>query len=471
MSKIKKLIKNPSQSLHDTLLKRLPVPIKTKEVISDTFIQHNLLRQSKHNKKSTIYIVGFGGWKTHMHSYFKEYNLVFFSRKISQQHFTKKYRWQILNSKETCKVFIWGYKVPTFVLEFLVKNNIKTNFVEDGFIRSVALGATRMPPLSLSMDSQAPYFDANKATDIENLLNNYDCSDKLIDRAENLIKLIINNKLSKYNHQKYIDILPIYGEKTKKRILVIGQVEDDASIIYGCNKQFSNNDLVKLAVQENPNAQIIYKVHPDVLNGYRDYQSNPNLVQDICQILTHDIPLANALETIDHVYTITSLSGLEALLRGIKVTTIGAPFYSNWGLTDDRQVISRRTRERTIEELIAICYIIYPHYFDSTTGDHVEVEDVARYIIKSKKTDFINNSFSKLHISTSEIPLGIYHHYKGNQYQVFCTARCSETKEIIVIYQALYGDYDLWTRPLKNFIENVTYEGIKQPRFKLIVEQ
>ncbi len=353
----------------------------------------------------------------------------------------------------------------------MAKNNIKTNFVEDGFIRSIALGATRTPPLSLAMDSQAPYFDANKATDIENLLNHYNCSDSLIHRAKKLRKFIIDNKLSKYNHQKHVDILSVYGEKTSKRILVIGQVEDDASIIYGCNKNFSNNDLVRLAVQENPNAQIIYKVHPDVLNGYRDYQSNPSLVKDICQLLTHDIPLADALESIDHVYTITSLSGLEALLRDIKVTTIGAPFYSNWGLTDDRQLVSRRTRNRTIEELIAICYIIYPYYFNSATGDNVEVEDVAEYIVKSKKIDSINETFDRLYVSESEIPLGIYKHYKGNQYQVYYTAKCSESEETVVIYQALYGDYNLWTRPLKMFTENVVHNGKEQPRFQLIAEK
>ena len=37
------------------------------------------------------------------------------------------------------------------------------------------------------------------------------------------------------------------------------------------------------------------------------------------------------------------------------------------------------------------------------------------------------------------IPLGVYRHYKGNQYEVICFAKHSETLEDMVIYKALYG--------------------------------
>ena len=63
---------------------------------------------------------------------------------------------------------------------------------------------------------------------------------------------------------------------------------------------------------------------------------------------------------------------------------------------------------------------------------------------------------------------GIYRHYKGNLYQVLHTAQHSETEESLVVYRCLYGDYDVWVRPLAMFIETVTVDGKPLPRFELI---
>jgi len=65
---------------------------------------------------------------------------------------------------------------------------------------------------------------------------------------------------------------------------------------------------------------------------------------------------------------------------------------------------------------------------------------------------------------------GLYRHYKGLLYQVFSTATHSETGEVLVVYQALYGDYGLWLRPLAMFTESVEYQGVVQPRFQVLDE-
>lgn len=60
---------------------------------------------------------------------------------------------------------------------------------------------------------------------------------------------------------------------------------------------------------------------------------------------------------------------------------------------------------------------------------------------------------------------GRYRHYKGRDYEVIGIATHSETKEQLVVYRCLYGDYNLWVRPLDMFTESVTIEGQSLPRF------
>ncbi|QFI69656.1 Capsule polysaccharide export protein [Sinorhizobium alkalisoli] len=323
-----------------------------------------------------MFLFGFSRWKRYMRDWFSDANVIFSRPRLLPFEFELYWKRRLLQDPRS-KVLVWQYNGPTEIKTFCARHGIPFHYVEDGFIRSVALGALRVPPLSLAFDTQDMYFNANGPTDLEDILRTYDFAGDpgLMRRARAAREQLLASRLSKYNSGHRLDIGAVYGEKTRKRVLVIGQVERDASIAYGCARKMTNNDLVRLAAMENPDAQIIYKPHPEVLKGTAEAKSDPALVRDIAMILTQDISLADALDTIDHVYTITSLSGFEAVLRGIKVTTVGCPFYSGWGLTDDRQPNPRRNRTLSIDEVFAAAYLLYAKYLDPVTKRPIEIEE------------------------------------------------------------------------------------------------
>ncbi len=69
------------------------------------------------------------------------------------------------------------------------------------------------------------------------------------------------------------------------------------------------------------------------------------------------------------------------------------------------------------------------------------------------------------------IKSGVYEHYKGNRYELIGIAKHSETLEDMVVYRALYGDEDIWVRPLSMWSETIKVNGTDVPRFKLIEEK
>ncbi|MBJ7556433.1 DUF1653 domain-containing protein [Marinomonas spartinae] len=61
---------------------------------------------------------------------------------------------------------------------------------------------------------------------------------------------------------------------------------------------------------------------------------------------------------------------------------------------------------------------------------------------------------------------GVYRHYKGAEYWVERVVKHSETEEELVVYQALYGEFGWWARPLSMFVESVEINGESIPRFE-----
>jgi len=246
--------------------------------------------------------------------------------------------------------------------------------VEDGFLRSRGLGAELVPPLSLVCDDTGIYYDPTRESRLERLISARTRLRPDQDlRAEALIRRLTAAGLSKYNIGQDAPELP-----AGHRILVPGQVEDDASIRLGAGGIATNLALLERARAENPGAVILYKPHPDVEAGLRPGRVPEADLARLAHMVLPGTDPAALLDKVDEVWTMTSLLGFEALLRGVAVTTTGAPFYAGWGLTRDLgRVPARRVARPTLEGLVHATLIDYPRYRDPVTGRPCPVEVAA----------------------------------------------------------------------------------------------
>ena len=265
------------------------------------------------------------------------------------------------------KIMVWGS-----VEQPRKEGQASVMRIEDGFLRSSGLGAKLVPPLSLVADEVGIYYDPQHPSQLENhIAASADLVASDIIRAERLMTRIRRSGLSKYN--QISDAAP--GLPVGHRILVPGQVEDDMSVLKGCQTVSTNLDLLKTVRRENPDAVIVYKPHPDVEAGLRKGKIDPTILDELADVILNNCDPASAIDACDAVWTMTSTLGFEALIRAKPVTCLGMPFYAGWGLTDDRQAApERRIARPTLTGLVHACLIDYPRYVDPVTGLPCPVE-------------------------------------------------------------------------------------------------
>jgi len=281
-------------------------------------------------------------------------------------------------------LLVWGAKYPE--LSSCLR-------VEDGFIRSSGLGANLCRPSSLSIDKSGIYFDNRTPSDIENVLNDSVLTKSELARAQALINKIKTTGVSKYNVGETHSI--VIDNQQKRILLVVGQVDGDASITTGSLQIKSNQALLYAVKEKYPDAYIIYKPHPDVVSGNREGKVSLSCIEQcVDETVTH-LSLKSLYSHIDELHTMTSLSGFEALLNNVTVHAWGQPFYAGWGLTTDYYPPKRRLRSRTLDELVFISLIKYPLYIDWHTGLWITPELLIDKIADIKNQDINKQSFIK----------------------------------------------------------------------------
>jgi len=317
-------------------------------------------------------------------------------------------------------LLIWGSKSAPPIDPKDAQNVIR---LEDGFIRSIGLGAALSTPYSWVFDQSGIYYDSSRPSDLEHILQASKFDTALADRAEALRKNIISLGISKYNLQRSKDSDESLQALRKAReeksvlpfLLVIGQVESDASIAFGGIDIRTNFDLLKAVRNSNPNAFIVYKPHPDVEHALRFRGGNSQLDPSTYDLVLTDANLADCLDLVDQLHTISSLAGFEALIREKSVVCYGLPFYAGWGLTTDRHSCERRSRKLTLAELIAGALILYPTYIHPKSGLYCTPESLidALYQQMHASKNPLEHLLAIAKYSAKKKTMGIVHRLKG----------------------------------------------------------
>jgi capsular polysaccharide export protein len=336
--------------------------------------------QNSSLRQSVTYAMNFSRWKRPMlEKMFPERLFIYLPAAPSESLARRIFR--LVPPKS---VFIWGMRSGKYVSDLAQQSKIEVMYFEDGFVRSAGLGSNHILPLSLCLDPKSVHYNCNRPSTLDDILGKFDfeADPLLLERARDCLHLIRSNNITKYNLRFAAGRgLPIAAGE--KYILCCGQVEDDESIEFGCNKRVDNNDLIRMAALENPGKKIVYKSHPDYVANNRQPISKFSDVAHLCVTANSDASLHALFEHAERVYTITSLSGFEALMNGLPVTTLGMPFYAGWGLTDDRQAAPTwRNRKLAFEHLFAGAYLMYPIYFAPTTAELTDLRCTIDYLLR-----------------------------------------------------------------------------------------
>ena len=295
---------------------------------------------------------------------------------------------QALNlTRDDCLIH-WGKKIPAGLAELAQSTGARLLCMEDGFIRSVGLGSDLIRPHSLVLDESGIYFDPSKPSDLEHLLNDRVFTDDDLQRARKVSDFIVEHNITKYN----IDVCQppkwLAQAQGKQVILVPGQVEDDASIVYGCTDVKTNLALLKAARAAHPDGFVVYKVHPDVLAKNRKGKVNWAELKQYADMIETETSVVSCINACDVVHTMTSLTGFDALLRGKQVVVYGRPFYAGWGLTQDRGAAfepDRRKRILSLDELVAGALLHYPIYYDWELKGYTTCEATLNTLLKERE--------------------------------------------------------------------------------------
>ena len=277
-----------------------------------------------------------------------------------------RFRWALsLPGRQAEAVAVWGRRARPRLLRQSQQRHLPVLRVEDGFLRSVGLGADLIDPISWVVDRTGMYYDATAPSDLERVLGQCQWSEAQLQRAAALRRRLVSEALTKYNLSGSLWQRPAAAGRV---VLVVGQVESDASIRLGAPGLKSNMALLQAVRRAEPDAFLLYKPHPDVVAGLCRSGAGEQRADAFCDQVITEGSISSLFNHVDALHVLTSLAGFEALLRGVEVHCWGLPFYAGWGLTQDRHQCQRRGRALSLDGLVHGALIDYPLYVSRHSG-------------------------------------------------------------------------------------------------------
>ena len=281
----------------------------------------------------------------------------------------------------------WASKLTAEHEAAATARDVRVVRIEDGFLRSVGLGAGLTAGGSFVLDGRGIHYDGSRASDIEHLLETAEVTAEQQTRGRRLVAAIREARLSKYNVGRRSAWAMPAGA-----VLVPGQVAGDAAVadaralLADVADANPNLALLKAVRARNPSAVIVYKPHPDVAAGLRPGGITRGDALTYADHVAADVDIADLIDAAARVETLSSLTGFEALLRGKPVAVHGLPFYAGWGLTEDMAVTPRRTRRRTLDELVYLTLVAYCRYVDADARRVCTAEEQVARLSQQRQT-------------------------------------------------------------------------------------
>lgn len=249
--------------------------------------------------------------------------------------------------------------------------------LEDGFVRGIGRDD---PPLALILDDLGAYYDATAPSTMEQVIA-AGIGEAEAARARTLARMWCEGGVSKYNHAPdHTGALP------DDFVLVVDQTFGDLSVALGLADMGRFAAMLAAALAENPASEIVVKVHPDVFaRSRRGWLDLTVPLPSRVTVIGSDCHPSRLLDAARAVYTVTSLMGFEALLRGKPVRCFGMPFYAGWGLTADDLPPPARRGKAAFEALVHGALVTQSRYVDPASGAAWQAEQAIAHVAAARR--------------------------------------------------------------------------------------